>query len=76
MQISNKFFQGMIQDLKNDGFKFKSDVVNITSITIMMSPSEILAETQKPEIIKTITPIYEDISLQKTITTMIIPEDN
>ncbi|MDH3501587.1 MAG: hypothetical protein OEL69_03655 [Nitrosopumilus sp.] len=47
----------------------------IASITVMIFPSEILAQTQESENI-TITPINEEISLQKTVTIMIIPEDN
>ena len=36
-------------------------------------PSEIIAETQN---ITTVTPINEKISMQKTVITMIVPEDN
>ncbi len=55
--------------------KVKSSVflAIIASFAIMMIPSEIIAET--PEDI-TVTAINEEISLQKTITTMSIPEDN
>ncbi len=46
----------------------------IASFAIMMLPSEIVAETNQNSI--TVTPINEEISLQKTVTTMIVPEDN
>ena len=39
---------------------------------IMMIPSEISAEANSV----TVTPINEEISLQKTVTTMTVPEDN
>ena len=45
----------------------------IASFAIMMIPSEIIAETPEDT---TVTAINEEISLQKTITTMSIPEDN
>ncbi|QUC65079.1 hypothetical protein NsoK4_02075 [Nitrosopumilus sp. K4] len=48
----------------------------IASLTILMFPSEIVAETQTPENTTTVTPINEEISLQKTITTMTVPEGN
>ncbi len=51
-------------------------MVIVVSVSIIIFPLEIQAETQKPENITTIIPINEEISLQKTITTMIIPEDN
>ncbi len=43
-------------------------------IGIMMIPGDISAETSQNGI--TVTPINEEISLQKTITTMSIPQDN
>jgi len=46
----------------------------IVSFAIMMFPSEIVAETNQNSI--TVTPINEEISLQKTVTTMSVPEDN
>ena len=46
----------------------------MTVIGIMMIPGDIAAETSQNSI--TVTPINEEISLQKTITTMSIPEDN
>ncbi len=56
----------------------KSSLFLITSIMtvigIMMIPGDIAAETNQNSI--TVTPINEEISLQKTITTMSIPEDN
>ena len=45
----------------------------MTVFGIMMIPSDIAAETQNEV---TVTPINEEISLQKTITTMSVPEDN
>lgn len=48
----------------------------IVSLTVLMFPIDIIAETQTPENTVTITPINEEISLQKTITTMTVPEDN
>ena len=48
----------------------------IASFAIMMIPSDIGAETQPSENITTITPINDEISLQKTITTMTVPENN
>ncbi|MBI1663303.1 MAG: hypothetical protein IS860_07420 [Nitrosopumilus sp.] len=45
----------------------------IASFAVLMFPSEIIAETSETT---TITPINEEISLQKTVTTMIVPEDN
>jgi len=56
----------------------KSSIFLIASITavfgIMMIPNDISAETNQNII--TVTPINEKISLQKTVTTMNIPEDN
>jgi len=56
----------------------KSSIFLIASIMtifgIMMIPDDISAETNQNSI--TVTPINEKISLQKTVTTMIIPEDN
>ena len=46
----------------------------ITVLTIMMIPEDISAETSQNSI--TVTPINEKISLQKTVTTMSIPQDN
>jgi len=46
----------------------------MTVIGIMMIPGDIAAETSQNSI--TVTPINEEISLQKTITTMSVPEDN
>ena len=46
----------------------------MTVFSIMMMPSEISAETNQNSI--TITPINDEVSLKKTITTMNIPEDN
>ncbi len=46
----------------------------MTVFGIMMIPVDIAAETSQNSI--TVTPINEEISLQKTITTMSIPQDN
>ncbi|MCV0373070.1 MAG: hypothetical protein K5793_05900 [Nitrosarchaeum sp.] len=48
----------------------------VASVAIMMFSSEAVAETQTPENTSTITPINEEISLQKIVTTMTVPEDN
>lgn len=56
----------------------KSNIFLIASIMtvfgIMMIPANISAETNQNSI--TVTPINEEISLQKTITTMSVPKDN
>ena len=56
----------------------KSSIFLIASIMtvfgIMMIPGDIAAETSQNSI--TVTPINGEISLQKTVTTMSIPEDN
>jgi len=56
----------------------KSSIFLIASImtvfSIMMIPDDISAETNQDKI--TVTPINEMISLQKTVTTMMVPEDN
>jgi len=56
----------------------KSSIFLIASIMtvfgIMMIPNDISAETNQHSI--TVTPINEEISLQKTVTTMSIPQDN
>ncbi len=46
----------------------------MTIFGIMMIPNDISAETNQNSI--TVTPIDEKVSLQKTVTTMSIPEDN
>ncbi len=46
----------------------------MTVIGIMMIPNDISAETNQNGI--TVTPINEKISLQETVTTMSIPQDN
>ncbi len=46
----------------------------MTVFGIMMIPGDISAESNQNNI--TVTPINEEISLQKTITTMSIPENN
>ncbi len=56
----------------------KSSIFLIASIMavigIMMFPGDISAETSQNSI--TVTPINEEVSLKKTITTMSIPQDN
>jgi len=56
----------------------KSSIILIASIMtvfgMMMIPGNISAENEQNII--TVTPINEEISLQKTVTTMSIPEDN
>lgn len=56
----------------------KSSIILMASIMtvfgIMMIPGDISAESNQNNI--TVTPINEEISLQKTITTMSIPENN
>jgi len=56
----------------------KSSIFLIASIMtifgIMMSPNDISAETNQNSI--SVTPIDEKISLEKTVTTMTIPEEN
>ena len=56
----------------------KSNIILITSIMtvfgMMMIPGNISAENDQNII--TVTPINEEVSLQKTITTMSVPEDN
>ena len=46
----------------------------VTVFAIMMVPNDISAHTSQNSI--TVTPINEEISLQQTITTMSIPQDN
>jgi len=56
----------------------KSNIFLIASVmtvfAIMMVPNDISAHTSQNSI--TVTPINEEISLQQTITTMNIPQDN
>jgi len=56
----------------------KSSIFLIASVmtvfAIMMVPNDISAHTSQNSI--TVTPINEEISLQQTITTMSIPQDN
>jgi len=58
--------------------KIKSSIflAIITALAVMMFPTETIAETQTPENTSTITPINDEISLQKIVTTMTVPEDN
>ena len=58
--------------------KIKSSIflAIITALAVMMFPTETIAETQTPENISTITPINDEISLQKIVTIMTVPEDN
>ena len=56
----------------------KSSIFLIASVMtvfgVMMIPYDISAETSQNDV--TITPINEEISLQKTVTTMSVPENN
>lgn len=58
--------------------KIKSSIflAIITALAVMMFPTETIAESQTPENTSTITPINDEISLQKIVTTMTVPEDN
>ena len=58
-------------DLKSRMFLIASV---LTVFSIMMIPAETSAETNQDSI--TVTPINDEISLRKTITTMNVPEDN
>ncbi len=63
--------------LKNDNVMgSKSNILLMTSIMtvlgVIMIPGHISAESNQV----TVTPINEEISLEKTITTMNVPEDN
>ena len=73
MQICNKFFKS---EFKRE-FKMESKssvfLAIIVLFAVVMFPSELFAETQN---ITTVTPINEKISMQKTVATMIVPEDN
>ena len=75
-QIDNKFFKGL--EKKKNEMKTKSSIFLIASIMtvfgIMMIPDDISAETNQNSI--TVIPINEKISLQKTVTTMSIPQEN
>lgn len=54
-----------------------SSLVAIFTVAILLNPTNVLATTQIPDDISTtITPINEEISLEKTVTTMYIPQDN
>ena len=60
----------------NDEMSTKSNVILIASIMtvfgIMMIPGDISAESNQV----TVTPINEKVSLEKTTTTMSVPQDN
>ena len=62
--------------------KAKSSVLLIASVMtvfgIMMIPGNVSAEVDETNTVSTttVTPLNEEVSLQKTITTMNIPEDN
>ena len=58
-------------DLKSKVFLIAS---MITVFSIMAVPGEISAETTQNSV--TITPINDEISLKKTVTTMNVPQDN
>ncbi len=56
----------------------KSNMFLIASVMtvfgIMMIPADISAETSQNDI--SVTPINEEVSLKKTVTTMSVPQDN
>ena len=61
--------------------KVKSSVLLIASVMtifgIMMIPGSVSAEVDETSTISTtVTPLNEEVSLQRTVTTMNIPEDN
>ena len=61
--------------------KVKSSVLLIASVMtvfgIMMIPGNVSAEVDETNTISTtVTPLNEEVSLQRTVTTMNIPEDN
>ena len=61
--------------------KIKSSVLLIASVMtifgIMMIPGSVSAEVDETNTISTtVTPLNEEVSLQRTVTTMNIPEDN
>ena len=61
--------------------KIKSSVLLIASVMtvfgIMMIPGSVSAEVNETSTISTtVTPLNEEVSLQRTVTTMNIPEDN
>ena len=61
--------------------KVKSSVLLIASVMtvfgIMMIPGSVSAEVDETTTISTtVTPLNEEVSLQRTVTTMNIPEDN
>ena len=60
---------------KASHMKTKSSIVLaiIASFAVLMFPSEVIAVSSETT---TVTPINEEISLQKTVTTMIVPENN
>ena len=76
----NQLVTNFLKDLgkRETEMNRKSRIFLIASIMtvfgIMMIPDEISAETNQNII--TVTPINEEISLQKTVTTMSIPQDN
>ncbi|MDX1595891.1 MAG: hypothetical protein R3327_03020 [Nitrosopumilaceae archaeon] len=49
----------------------------IMTIAILLNPSSVMGATQIPDdVTTTVTPLNDDVSLEKTITTMYIPKDN
>ena len=67
-----------MMDKEKNEMNLKTTIMVLTIISsaiIMGLSTDAIAETKENESI-IITPINADISLQKTITTMIIPEDN
>lgn len=71
-----KFAINLLSNHKKANYmKTKSSIflAVIASFAVLMFPSEAIAENSEDT---TITPINEEMSLQKTVTTMIVPEDN
>ena len=48
----------------------------IASFVAVMLPSVVFAETEPPKDDITVIPINEEISLQKTVAVMVVPDDN
>ena len=75
-QFVTNFLNGF-ESTKNE-MNSKSNLILIASIMtvfgVMMIPGGILAETSENSV--TISPINEKLSLEKTVTTMTVPQDN
>lgn len=54
-----------------------SSLIAIFTIAVLLNPTNVLAASQTPDDVSTtITPISDELSLEKTVTTMYIPQDN